>query len=168
MLEGGVLPTDDVTAWVAAKADVAPSALTIAVAPTASSAGGVQIVARVLETGLHKMHVLGFDVTRVVNALGSAPLAPLASSDIKAIGRTNDCILYGGQAHYLVRAGDEELAELANSLPSSASQDHGTPFREIFERYGNDFYKIDPMLFSPAEVFLTSTGEWPHVSGRPA
>ena len=32
----------------------------------------------------------------------------------------------------------------------------GTPFFEIFERYERDFYRIDPLLFSPAEVWLTS------------
>ena len=47
-------------------------------------------------------------------------------------------------------------AELAARLPASASRDYGTPFADIFKRYGNDFYKIDPMLFSPAEVWLTS------------
>ena len=26
------------------------------------------------------------------------------------------------------------------------------PFAAIFQRYGQDFYKIDPMLFSPAEM----------------
>ncbi len=156
VLEGRTLPTDDVAAWVAGKAGVAPDALTFAVAPTASLAGGVQIVARVLETGLHKMDTIGFDVTRVVSAMGTAPLPPPARSDIRAIGRTNDCILYGGQARYTVRAEDAELAELATRLPASASADYGTPFHDIFKRYDNDFYKIDPMLFSPAEVWLTS------------
>ena len=75
-------------------------------------AGGVQIVARVLETGLHKMETIGFDVTRVVSAMGTAPLPTTARSDMRAIGRTNDCILYGGQARYTVRAEDEELAQL--------------------------------------------------------
>ncbi len=37
-------------------------------------------------------------------------------------------------------------------MPSSASKDHGAPFAEVFARYGGDFYKIDPLLFSPAEV----------------
>ena len=157
VLEGRTLPTDDVAAWVAGKAGVAADALTFVVAPTASLAGGVQIVARVLETGLHKMDRIGFDVTRVVSALGTAPLPPAARSDIRAIGRTNDCILYGGQAHYTVRAGDDELAELAERLPATASADYGTPFYDIFKRYDNDFYKIDPMLFSPAEVWLAST-----------
>ena len=156
VLEGRTLPTGEVAAWVAGKAGVAPHALTFALAPTASLAGGVQIVARVLETGLHKMDRTGFDVTRVVSAMGTAPLPPTAQSDIRAIGRTNDCILYGGQARYTVHANDDELAELAQRLPASASTDYGTPFYDIFKRYDNDFYKIDPMLFSPAEVWLTS------------
>ena len=156
VLEGRSLPTDEVTAWVAGKAKVATDALTIAIAPTASIAGCVQIAARVLETGLHKMDTLGFDVRRVVSAMGSAPIPPVAKSDIRAIGRTNDCILYGGQARYVVRAEDDEIAELARRLPASASADYGTPFYEIFKRYDNDFYKIDPMLFSPAEVWLTN------------
>ena len=155
VLETRTLPTGEVAAWVADKADVAPGALTFVVAPTASLAGGVQIVARVLETGLHKMDTLGFDVTRVVSAIGTAPLPPTARSDIRAIGRTNDCILYGGQVRFTVQAEDDELAELAARLPASASSDYGTPFYDIFKRYDNDFYKIDPMLFSPAEVWLT-------------
>ena len=35
------------------------------------------------------------------------------------------------------------------------------PFGELFRRHGGDFYKIDPLLFSPAEVTITSS-----VSGR--
>ncbi len=156
VLESRMLPTAEVAAWVTRKAGVAESAVTLAVAPTASLAGGVQIVARVLETGLHKMDTLGFDMRRVVSAIGTAPFPPTARNDMRAIGRTNDCILYGGQARYMVRAEDDELAQLAARLPASASSDYGTPFYEIFKRYDNDFYKIDPMLFSPAEVWLTS------------
>jgi methenyltetrahydromethanopterin cyclohydrolase len=161
VLEGRALPTDEVAGWVARKAGIAPDSITFAVAPTASIAGGVQIVARMIETGLHKMDTLGFDVTRVVSAIGTAPVPPVAKNDIRAIGRTNDCVLYGGQARYTVRADDEKLAHLAERLPSSASADYGTPFHEIFKRYDNDFYKIDPMLFSPAEVWITSA-----VTGR--
>ena len=156
VLEGRTLPTDDVAAWVARKAGIAPEAITFAVAPTASLAGGVQIVARMIETGLHKMEALGFDVTRVVSAIGTAPIPPVAKNDMRAIGRTNDCVLYGGRARYTIRADDEKLAHLAERLPSSASSDYGTPFIDVFRRYDNDFYKIDPMLFSPAEVWITS------------
>ena len=156
VLEGRTLPTDDVAAWVAHKAGVSPNGITFAVAPTASLAGTVQIVARSVETGLHKMDTLGFDVTRVVSAIGTAPLPPVAKNDLRAIGRTNDCVLYGGQVRYTIHGDDTDLAQLADRLPSSTSPDYGTPFYDIFKRYNNDFYKIDPMLFSPAEVWLTS------------
>jgi methenyltetrahydromethanopterin cyclohydrolase len=156
VLEGRTLPTDAVAAWVAEKARLQPAQLTFVVAPTASLAGGVQISARILETGLHKMETLGFDVRRIVSGMGTAPIPPVAKNDLKAIGRTNDCILYGGQARYTVRASDAELAELAPKVPASASRDYGVPFFEIFQRYEGDFYKIDPLLFSPAEVWLTS------------
>jgi methenyltetrahydromethanopterin cyclohydrolase len=156
VLEGRALPTDEVAAWVAGRAGVAAAGLTFVVAPTASLAGGVQIVARMIETGLHKMDTIGFDVNRVVTASGTAPLPPTARSDTRAIGRTNDCILYGAQARYVVRAEDDELAVLAARLPASESADYGTPFYDLFKRYNHDFYRIDPMLFSPAEVWLSS------------
>src|SRR5436309_6105278 len=148
--------TAEVAAWVAQKAALAPSHLTFVVAPTASLAGGVQIAARILETGLHKMDALGFDLKKVVSGIGTAPLPPVAKNDLRGIGRTNDCVLYGGQARYTVNAGDAELAELAPKIPAAASKDYGTPFYEIFKRYDGDFYRIDPLLFSPAEVWLTS------------
>ena len=156
VLEGRTLPTDEVADWVAGKAGVRPEAIILAIAPTASLAGGVQISARAIETGLHKMETLGFDVRRVVSAMGTAPLPPVAKNDIRAIGRTNDCVLYGGQVRYTVQAEDDELRELVERLPSSASADYGAPFYDIFNRYDRDFYKIDPLLFSPGEAWLTS------------
>ncbi len=167
VLEGRELPTDAVAEWVARKAGLSPGQLVFLVAPTASLAGGVQISARILETGLHKMETLGFDVRSVLSGIGTAPVAPLAKNDLRGIGRTNDCILYGGQAHYSVNASDTELADLAARLPASASKDYGTPFYDIFERYDRDFYKIDPLLFSPAEVWLTSVASGKtHHAGR--
>jgi methenyltetrahydromethanopterin cyclohydrolase len=156
VLEGRSMPSDAVAEWVGEKAGLPPSAITFVVAPTASTAGGVQIAARTIETGLHKMDALGFDVTQVTGAIATAPVPPVAKNDLGAIGRTNDCILYGGQARYTVRADDATLQSLAARLPASASSDYGTPFYEIFERYDRDFYKIDKLLFSPAEVWLTS------------
>ena len=157
VLEGRTLPNDAVAAWVAQKARLDPSQLTFVIAPTASLAGGVQISARILETGLHKMETLGFDVRRIVSGMGTAPIPPVAKNDLRAIGRTNDTILYGGHARYTVRAGDVELEQLAAQVPASASRDYGTPFYDIFQRYDGDFYKIDPLLFSPGQVSLTST-----------
>ena len=167
VLETRAMPTARIVAWVSERAGLPSSALTFIVAPTASLAGGVQIAARIIETGLHKMDALGFDVTRVMSAYGTAPVPPVAKNDLRAIGRTNDCILYGGQARYAVRGDDAELEALAERMPASASTDYGTPFFEIFERYERDFYKIDKLLFSPGEVWLTNvtTGRTFHAGG---
>jgi methenyltetrahydromethanopterin cyclohydrolase len=156
VLEARTPPDTAVAGYLAAKASLAAERLTLLVAPTASAAAGVQISARVVETALHKMLELGFDVGKVLSAFGTAPIAPVAKSDTRAIGRTNDCILYGGAVHLTVQAEDEELADLAPRIPSSASKDYGTPFYELFKRYGGDFYKVDPHLFSPARVALSN------------
>jgi len=160
-LESRKLPSEQVAEWVAEKCQVSADRLYLLVAPTASLTGSVQIAARVVETGLHKMHVIGFDLNTVLSGFGTCPLAPVAEEDLRAIGRTNDAVLYGGRAWYTVRGDDSQLREYIGKLPSSASKDYGTPFYELFQRYQGDFYKIDPSLFSPAEVFLNNV-----VSGR--
>ncbi len=149
-------PPEGLTAYVAERAGVEPGALTLLYAPTASLAGGVQIAARIVETALHKLHELEFDVRRVVTGFGSCPLPPISRKDPEAIGRTNDAVLYGGQVELTVAAPDDELEAIVERLPSSASRDHGEPFGRVLERANWDFYAIDPLLFSPAEVRLVS------------
>jgi methenyltetrahydromethanopterin cyclohydrolase len=149
-------PPAEIADYVAERAGVDASDLTLVFAPTASLAGGVQVAARVVETALHKLHELEFDVRRVVSGFGSCPLPPVSRKDPEAIGRTNDAVLYGGSVELTVDAPDEELEALVPRLPSSASRDHGEPFGGVLERAGWDFYAIDPLLFSPAEVRLTS------------
>jgi methenyltetrahydromethanopterin cyclohydrolase len=149
-------PPQELAAHVAERAGVAPADLTLLFAPTASLAGGVQVAARVVETALHKLHELEFDVRRVVSGFGTCPMPPVARTDPEAIGRTNDAVLYGGQVELTVDAPDDELEAIVDRVPSSASRDHGEPFGKVLERADWDFYKIDPLLFSPAEVRLVS------------
>src|SRR4051812_36117378 len=151
-------PPDALAADVAERAGVAPADLTLLFAPTASLAGGVQVAARVVETALHKLHEIDFDVRRVVSAFGTCPLPPVAKSDPEAIGRTNDAVLYAGQVELTVDAPDDELEAIVARVPSSSSDDHGEPFGTVLEKADWDFYKIDPLLFSPAEVRLVSVG----------
>ena len=88
---------------------------------------------------------------------GSCPLPPVAGDDMAALGRTNDAVLYGGQVHLTVEADDDdELRELVERLPASASSDYGEPFGKVLKDAEFDFYKIDPLLFSPAQIRLTS------------
>ena len=154
ILESAKLPTREVYDEIAEKADVEPADVILLVAPTSSMAGNFQVLARSVETAMHKLYELGFDVNRVRSGHGVAPLAPVAKNDLEGIGRTNDAILYGGRVTLWVNGDDESLAEIAPKVPSISSPAFGKPFLEIFEAAGRDFYKIDPLLFSPAEVII--------------
>ena len=156
LLEASKLPPDDVCADLAAQAGVAPDRLTLLVARTSSPAGTLQVVARSLETALHKLHDLHFDLGRIRGGSGRAPLPPVPdpADDLEAIGRTNDAILYGGQVVLEVAGDDDELAGLARRMVSASSPAHGRPFRVLFEEAGGDFYALDPALFAPAAVEL--------------
>jgi methenyltetrahydromethanopterin cyclohydrolase len=156
MLEGPALPGEEVAAFVAEKCGVSPERLLLGIAPTASIVGSIQVAARSAETGMHKLAELGFDVHRVVGAAGLCPLAPVAVNDLRSIGRTNDAILYGSRVFFTVRAEDDELAELISKVPSDSSRDYGTPFCDLFKRYHGDFYQMDRMLFSPAQVEMNN------------
>jgi methenyltetrahydromethanopterin cyclohydrolase len=152
VLETRKPPPPSIFAKIAAACRVEPAAVTLLAAPTASLAGGVQIVSRSVETALHKLAELKFDLTRIVSAVGTAPLPPVAENDLAAIGRTNDAILYGARVVLYVTGDDASLEAIGPQVPSSGSHDYGEPFAAIFARYNNDFYKVDPHLFSPAEV----------------
>ena len=133
-----------------------PDGLTIVLTPTTSLAGTAQIVARVLETALHKAHTLGFALAHIVEGVATAPLPSPTPDGAQAMGRTNDAILYGGQVHLAVRGDDAAARALALALPSTNSRDHGRSFADVFKEAGYDFYKIDPGLFAPAEVWVSN------------
>jgi methenyltetrahydromethanopterin cyclohydrolase len=156
-LETGQDPPAEIVEKVADRCGVEASAVTFLIAPTASVCGSVQISARVVETALHKLHELGVDPARVRHGWGCCPIAPVAKDDRAAIGRTNDAVLYGGTVHLWIEGSDDEVADLADRLPSSASDAFGTPFGELLAAANWNFYDIDPMLFSPAAATLTST-----------
>ena len=167
VLESSKLPEADVFDYIAEATDVEPEDVVLCVAPTSSMAGNLQVVARSVETAMHKLHELGFDVTRVRSAYGTAPLPPVAKNDLEGIGRTNDAILYGARVTLWVMGDDESIAEIVQRVPSMSSASYGKPFLDIFEAAGRDFYKIDPLLFSPAQIVFQNvdTGRV-HIAGK--
>ncbi len=151
----------------------------LCVARTNSLPGTAQVVARSVETCMHKLFELGFDLSRVRRALGVAPIPPLGKSSFQSLAWTNDAILYGADVQLWVEpnqnlpatagqsgaapddspghdaaAKSVRLDDLLAQLPSCSSPEFGRPFREIFERYDRDFYKVDRMLFSPARIVV--------------
>lgn len=156
VMEVDQLPPLEVIDKIAKACKISPANLTVILTPTSSLAGCVQVVARVLEVAMHKAHALHFPLQNIVDGSGSAPICPPHPSFVKAMGRTNDAILFAGQVHIFVKGGDAEAQKLAEELPSSTSKDYGKPFAEIFKEYKGDFFKIDAMLFSPASVIVTA------------
>ncbi|MBX3423464.1 MAG: methenyltetrahydromethanopterin cyclohydrolase [Pirellulaceae bacterium] len=154
VLECDQLPDDQIAVQMAAQCQVTPDNLWLAVAPTRSLAGCVQVVARSVETSLHKLYELGFPLISIKQAFGIAPLPPPTPDAALGIGRTNDAILYGGHVTLWVDADDEQIRSIGAKVPSSHSRDFGEPFADIFKRCQFDFYRVDPALFSPAEVAI--------------
>jgi methenyltetrahydromethanopterin cyclohydrolase len=160
-LETSELPNGQIGKYIADECGVRSDGLYIIVAPTTSLVGSIQVSGRIVETGLHKLVEMGYHLKNVLSGLGVAPIAPVHPKFTKAMGRTNDMILYGGAVYLEVEDDDEEkLKKFVDDAPSSSSKDYGRPFTEIFKAAGHDFYKIDPALFAPAVVTVNnvSTG----------
>ncbi|MDD4915753.1 MAG: methenyltetrahydromethanopterin cyclohydrolase [Methylococcales bacterium] len=156
VIENDAIPPLEIVEKVAAACGVPAERLTVIVTPTSSLAGGVQVVGRVLEVAMHKAHALHFPLENIIDGSGSAPICPPHPNFVKAMGRTNDAILFAGQVHLFVKGDDEAAEKLARELPSSTSKDYGKPFAEVFKAYEYDFFKVDAMLFSPASVIVTA------------
>ncbi|MDI3502956.1 MAG: methenyltetrahydromethanopterin cyclohydrolase [Archaeoglobi archaeon] len=154
-LESSKLPPEDVLDFIAEKCGA--ERVYALVAPTSSLVGSIQISGRVAETAIHRIHSLGMDLRNIISCSGTAPVAPIAEDELKAMGRTNDCIIYHGSVSMIV----EDMMELSNAV-SSSSPSFGKPFYELFRESNFDFYKLDPALFAPAEISVNSrkTGEF--------
>jgi methenyltetrahydromethanopterin cyclohydrolase len=168
VLETAEPPPPPVVEKVAKATGLAADKLTFLYAPTQSLAGTVQIVSRVLEVALHKANDLGFPLENIVDGIAAAPIPAPHPDFLTAMGRTNDAIIYGGVAQLFTKGPATEARDLAQKLPSRASRDYGQPFAEIFKQFKGDFYAIDPLLFSPAEVIVTAieTGDTFRAGGR--
>ncbi|PHS24075.1 MAG: methenyltetrahydromethanopterin cyclohydrolase [Methylophaga sp.] len=156
VLETDKFPPIEVAEKVAKDCGIKPENLTFILTPTSSLAGVMQIASRILEVAMHKAHTLHFPMDKIIDGFGVTPVAPPGGDFMTGMGRTNDAILYGGMVHLFVDATDEEAQDLAEKLPSNTSSDYGRPFGEIFKSYDFDFFKVDPMLFSPAKVTVTN------------
>ena len=162
VLETDKIPPLEVIEKVAHDTQIKPENLSFILTPTTSLAGATQVVARCLEVALHKLHTLHFPLNQIVEGVGSAPLPPIASNFLSAMGRSNDAILFGGFVQLNVNCSDAEAEKLAHALPSNTSSDYGKPFAEIFKAVNMDFYQIDPLLFSPAMVNIVNLATGNH------
>jgi methenyltetrahydromethanopterin cyclohydrolase len=168
VLEGDQPPGDEAADKVAGTCGLRRDQITLLHAPTGSLAGTVQIAARVIECALQKARALHLDLVPIREATGTAPIAQPDEDTRKAMGRSNDAIIYGGRVHLVVSGPDDLARSLAEALPSRTAPDWGRSFAEVYAEAEGDFARIDPGLFSPAEVTVTAQDSGrTFASGRP-
>ncbi len=156
-LETSQKPDDGVVDYISEKCDINPENLHLLYAPTNSLAGSVQIAARVLETALHKFMEQGIDLNWIVSGCGTCPIAPVLYDPIKAMGVTNDCLMFTGNVTLsldIPEGKESEFLKILKATPSSSSPSYGKRFFETMNDVKGDFYKIDPGLFAPAQITI--------------
>lgn len=157
VLETSKEPPEGILEELSFECKVSPNKLYIILVPTTSVAGSTQVSGRIVETGVHKLSKLGVAPLSIKYAWGCAPIAPVHPKLSEAMGKTNDAILYGGVAYYVLKhKDDDELKALLEKAPSSASKHYGKPFSEVFREANYDFYQIDSSLFAPAMFIVNN------------
>jgi methenyltetrahydromethanopterin cyclohydrolase len=157
--ETSKLPTEEVMALVAEKCKVGSDKTYALCAPTACLTGSIQVAARIVETGMHKLHEIKFPLAVIKDGFGTTTIAPIAKDDLGAMGRTNDSIIAAGMTYYTIEVEKDEqddLFELLKKAPANTSKSYGKPFLETFKAANYDFYAIDPGLFAPATYTVTN------------
>jgi methenyltetrahydromethanopterin cyclohydrolase len=161
-IETDTLPVAAVAEQVADRAGVDPAATFLPVFATGSVTGSVTLAARAAELAVYRLSELGYDPLDVLSVTGKAPVAPVGPDEEAAIARTNDALAYGGQVHMTVAEPFDRFDEVA----SSARDQHGVPFAEIFDDADWDFQEVDRGVFAPAQVTVDVLGGDTHVVGE--
>ncbi|MEF8937441.1 MAG: methenyltetrahydromethanopterin cyclohydrolase [Halovenus sp.] len=161
-LESETLPGDEVASEVAQRANVPESGVFLPTYASASITGSVVGASRAAELAVYRLFELGYDPMDVLTVSGSAPVAPVADGELAAMAATNDAVAYGGEVHLTV----EEPFDRFDEIASTATEQHGRPFGEIFEAVDYDYSELDRSLFAPASVTIDVVGGDTHVVGE--
>jgi len=161
-VESDDYPDEAVAEAIAERAGVEPGSLYLAVYPTASVAGSVSAAARAAELSVFRLNEAGYDPTNVDTVAASAPVAPVAGDEDTAIARTNDAVAYGGQVHLTVSEDDPEAFAAA---VSTAGEEYGRPFADVYADAEWDFSAVDPAAVAPAQATVSVSGGPTHALG---
>lgn len=153
VLESLEIPPNEVLELISKACHIMPKNLFALIVPTSSIVGAVQIAGRVVEVGIHKLGLLGFDFTKIFFGSGYAPITPIHPDPIEMMGRTNDAIRYGGVTYYKVNyPNDEELKEFIAKVPPKDDKS----FVSIFKDATYGFYDVDLTAFAPAIITINN------------
>ncbi|WP_255195178.1 methenyltetrahydromethanopterin cyclohydrolase [Halorarius litoreus] len=153
-VESDDLPDESVAEQVADMCAVDPGSVFLPTFRTDSIAGSVVLASRAAEMAAFRLAELGYDPLDILTAHATAPIAPVAGDYETAVARTNDALAYGGQVHLTVETDFDRFDE----LPSTARDDYGVPFEQIFDDVEWDFYEVPTEVFAPAQVTVDVLG----------
>ena len=153
-VESDTLPTGRVAEAVADLAGVEVGSVFLPSYRTASVAGSVATAARAGELAVLRLSELGYDPLDVLTVSTHAPVAPVAASEAAAMARTNDALAYGGRVHLTVESDFDRFDE----VPSTASEEYGTPFEAFLDDADWDLGAVPREVFAPAQVTVDVLG----------
>ena len=159
-VQANALPNEDMAQRVADDCGVKPENVYMLAHNTTCIVASVQVSARIMEQTINKMIAKGFDLSTIAFSRGLCIVAPVTDDEDEAMGKINDCLLYGGKSEFWVRWEDENIARILPQLVTESSKDYGRLFKDLFLEAERDFYKMDLDIHSPAQVTIynMSTG----------
>jgi methenyltetrahydromethanopterin cyclohydrolase len=150
------LPDETMANQIAMECRVEAQNVYILAHKTESIVASIQVPARILEQTVNKMIKKGFDLNTLQYARGLCLVSPVDPDPESAMGKINDCLLYGGQSEFWVKWEDEKIQAILPKLVTESSKDYGRLFKELFVEAERDFYKMDLDIHSPAAVQIVN------------
>lgn len=159
VFESDIISDEGILEKIFSKCKLEPENTIAIFTPTNSIPGAVQVASRVIKMGIHILREKNFNLYYLKHAMGITTLAPIAKDLLKAMGRTNDSIIYGGRDYITVNVPEEEepqMIKLLEECPSIVSSSYGKPFYNILKDAEFDFSKVDSKLFAPAVLTINN------------
>ncbi|MFB6297499.1 MAG: methenyltetrahydromethanopterin cyclohydrolase [Salinirussus sp.] len=160
-VESERLPGPDVAARVAERTGVPESGVFLPAYRTASVTGSVLGAARAAEMAVFRLSELGYDPRDVLSVSGRAPVVPVAGDEATAMARTAGAVAYGGQVHLVV----DEPFDRFDAVVSTAAEEYGVPFADVFSSEDWALADLPVDLFGPAQVTVDVVGGDTHSLG---
>jgi methenyltetrahydromethanopterin cyclohydrolase len=111
----------------------------------------INILARIVEVGVFRLHNLSYDIKRIKYSEGEVPIPTEFDETSEVIFKANDAIIYSSNVLFKVEGWDSELT---NKMVSTSSSIYGKSFKEIFQKFEENFYKIPQEIFAPAKITI--------------
>lgn len=144
--------TEEKAAWIANSCQISPENLYVLVAPSTSLVCSIQVAARPIDNLMHRLQEENFDIRAVKSAFSTAPIPPLSPDGLEAMGRINDCLLYGGHVLVYVNSTDQEIERVLPKLTLEHTGQYGKLFKQIFEENDCNFHNIDLRVHTTALI----------------